>query len=391
MTKRVILMVMDSVGVGEMPDSKEYGDEGSNTLCNIAQAVGGLNIPNLIKLGMGKICESSYLGSEANPIANYGKMAEKSKGKDTTTGHWEQMGIITEKQFPTFPNGFPQEFIRAFEHKIGRGVLGNVVASGTEVIERFGREHMQTAKPIVYTSADSVLQIAAHEEVIPLEELMRICKIAREMLTGDLMVLRVIARPFIGELGSFQRTHHRHDFSIEPPAETLLDHIIAANKKVFAVGKINDIFASRGISETVSTIGNSDGIQKTINYLERTDADFIFTNLVDFDMAFGHRNNVNGYAQALEEFDSHIPAILESLKEEDILMITADHGCDPTTTSTDHSREYVPILVYGHTLKKGINLGTRATFADVGATIAEYLEVKPLENGQSFYAEIIGD
>lgn len=388
MAERVILLVMDSVGIGEMPDSHEYGDQGSNTLYNIAKAVGGLNLPNLQKLGIGNIIELPLMTPAQSPLAGFGKMAEKSKGKDTTIGHWEMSGLIMEEGFPTFPDGFPEEFIRSFQERIGREVLGNTVASGTEIIERLGPEHLKTGKPIVYTSADSVFQIAAHEEIIPLPELMRICQVAREMLNGELNVSRVIARPFVGQPGSFQRTTNRHDFSVVPPAKTVLDHIIEAGQKVLAVGKINDIFAGQGISEYVPTTGNLDGIKKTLAYMKRADAALIFTNLVDFDMVYGHRNNVQGYAQALEELDSQILLILESLQKEDMLIITADHGCDPTTTSTDHSREYVPLLVYGPSLKQGANLGTRSTFADVAATIAEYLGVEPVAQGNSFYPQV---
>ncbi|NLI93571.1 MAG: phosphopentomutase [Peptococcaceae bacterium] len=389
--RRVILLIMDSVGIGAMPDAKDYGDEGSNTLSNISKELGGINIPNLKKLGIGNIIDIPFLSPENTPSACYGKMAEKSKGKDTTTGHWEQMGLITEQPFPTFPEGFPAEFIRDFEKRIGREVLGNTVASGTEIIQRLGPEHVRTGKPIVYTSADSVFQIAAHEEVIPLDELMNICRVAREMLVGELNVSRVIARPFVGTEGNFQRTTNRHDFSIVPPHATLLDHIIEGNQKVLAVGKINDIFAGRGISETVSTKGNMDGVEKTIQFLQRDDPGLIFTNLVDFDMVYGHRNNVKGYALALEELDARIPSVMEALKDDDILVISADHGCDPTTSSTDHSREYVPLLVYGKKIKRGVNLGTRSTFADVGATIAEILSVKPLLQGKSFFSEIKGE
>lgn len=391
MEHRVLLIVMDSVGIGEMPDAEQYGDKGSNTLGNISRKLGGLKIPNLQDLGIGNIDDLPFLPPVENPLANYGKMAEKSVGKDTTTGHWEIAGVILEKAFPTFPSGFPQHFIREFEKRINREVLGNVAASGTEIIQRLGLEHVRTGKPIVYTSADSVFQIAAHEKVIPLDELMNICKIAREMLTGELQVSRVIARPFLGEEGNYYRTKNRHDFSIEPVAKTLLDSVIESGQSVLAVGKINDIFAGRGITEYVLTKGNMDGIDKTLEYLQRQEPGLIITNLVDFDMVYGHRNNVEGYAQALEEFDRRLPEILKSLKEKDMLIITADHGCDPTTASTDHSREYVPLLVYGKRLKNGINLGVRQTFADVGATIADYLGVQPLQNGKSFYREIKED
>ncbi len=387
MVHRAILLVMDSVGIGELPDARDYGDEGSNTLLNISQKV-GLKVPHLRALGLGNIIDIPCISPVSKAKANYGKMAERSKGKDTTIGHWELTGLIMEQGFPTFPKGFPEEFIREFEKRIGRQVLGNEVASGTEIIERLGAEHIKTGKPIVYTSADSVFQIAAHEEIIRLEELMNICKIAREMLKGDLNVSRVIARPFIGEEGRFQRTTNRHDFSVEPPAKTLLDYITESGQKVLAVGKINDIFAGKGISEYVPTSGNMDGIEKTLSYLGREEPGLIFTNLVDFDMVYGHRNNVKGYAEALEELDTRIPEIIDALGEHDMLIITADHGCDPTTSSTDHSREYVPLLVYGHSLKKGVDLGTRSSFADVGATIAEYLSLETLTNGRSFYSEI---
>ncbi|NLM21485.1 MAG: phosphopentomutase [Peptococcaceae bacterium] len=388
--KRAIIIVMDSVGIGEMPDSWEYGDQGSNTLGNISRELGGrLRLPNLQSLGLANIAPIPYLEPVNQPRANYGKMAEKSKGKDTTTGHWEIAGLILDQAFPTFPQGFPPEFISNLENKIGRGLLGNEVASGTEIIQRLGDEHVRTGKPIVYTSADSVFQIAAHEEVIPLEELMSICRAARAMLDGDLRVARVIARPFIGQTGNYKRTANRQDFSVEPQGETLLDKLTANGRKVMAVGKVYDIFAGKGISESISIRNNMDGVDKTINILqEKSQFDLIFTNLVDFDMIYGHRNNVSGYAQALEEFDSRLPDIIGALQEEDMLFITADHGCDPTTSSTDHSREYVPLLVYGQGLKKGVNLGIRSTFADLGATAAEYLGLEPLSNGRSFYQEI---
>lgn len=380
---------MDSVGIGEMPDAREYGDEGSNTLGNISKEVGGLKIPNLASLGLGNIAEIPFIGPAVSPSASYGKMAIKSKGKDTTTGHWEMAGIILDRGFPTFPEGFPAGFIREFEKRIGQLILGNEVASGTEIMERLGPEHERTGKPIVYTSADSVLQIAAHEEVISIDKLMEICKIAREMLMGDLMVARVIARPFIGKAGNYTRTNNRHDFSINPISKTLLDYLIERDRKVTAIGKIKDIFANQGISESFSTKGNFDGLTKTIESIKQEGSSLIFTNLVDFDMAYGHRNNVKGYAQALEEFDSRIPELLSAINEDDILILTADHGCDPTTTSTDHSREYVPLLVYGAKLKKGINLGVRPTLTDIGVTIADYLEIEVGFKGDSFLQDLL--
>lgn len=380
---------MDSVGIGEMPDAWKYGDEGSNTLGNISKEVGGLKIPNLVSLGLGNIAEIPYINASNNPSANYGKMGIKSKGKDTTTGHWEMTGIILDRGFPTFPEGFPADFIKEFEKRIGRSVLGNEVASGTEIMERLGPEHEKTGKPIVYTSADSVLQIAAHEEVIPIEELMKMCKIAREMLIDDLMVARVIARPFLGKVGNYTRTNNRHDFSINPVSKTLLDYLVESGRKVTAIGKIKDIFANQGISESFSTKGNLDGLTKTIENIKLEASSLIFTNLVDFDMAYGHRNNVKGYAQALEEFDARIPELLSVIKEDDILILTADHGCDPTTTSTDHSREYVPLLVYGSKLKRAVNLGVRPTLTDIGVTIADYLEVEVGFKGDSFLQDLI--
>jgi len=386
--KRAIIIVMDSAGIGEMPDSCAFGDQGSNTLGNILKEVGVLKLTNLQSMGLGNISQFSNLSEVNDPQACYGKMAEMSVGKDTTTGHWEIAGIVLNRPFPFFPNGFPPEFIFNFQKRIGREVLGNEAASGTEIIERLGPEHVRTGKPIIYTSADSVLQIAVHEEVIPLEELMNICRTAREILTGDLEVARVIARPFTGQVGSFQRTSNRHDFSIPPPGRTLLDIIAGSGQTVLAVGKINDIFTGSGVSEYVPSKNNMDGINKTVEYLKRSEPGLIFTNLVDFDMLFGHRNNVCGYAGALEEFDSRLPEILDTLKDEDILFITADHGCDPTTPGTDHTREYVPLLVYGKKIKKGIDLGIRNTFADLGATVAEYLGVERLPVGQSFYQNI---
>lgn len=390
MVRRALLLVMDSVGIGEMPDAHEYGDHGSHTLGNIAKELGGLNIPNLVDLGLANITALPGLTAAARPKACYGKMAERSKGKDTTTGHWEMTGIILEQAFPTFPHGFPSEFISAFEERIGCKVLGNEVASGTEIIERLGAEHVRTGRPIVYTSADSVFQIAAHEDAIPLAQQMDICRIAREMLDGELRVSRVIARPFTGTEGAYQRTGNRHDFSVEPVAETLLDHLIAAGQEVAAVGKIYDIFAGRGFTRHISTQNNQDGVDKTLAYLREDFGGLIFTNLVDFDMVFGHRNNVRGYAQALEELDQRLPEIIAALKEDDLLIITADHGCDPTTSSTDHSREYVPLLVYGRQMAAGVDLGIRSTFADAGAAIADYLGIKPLQHGVSFIPQIRG-
>ncbi|CDX02387.1 Phosphopentomutase [Desulfitobacterium hafniense] len=387
--KRAILIVLDSVGIGEMPDAHEYGDVGSNTLGNIAKARGGLHLPHLQRLGLGNIAPIQGVDPGASPQGCYGKMAERSPGKDTTTGHWEIAGVVLERAFPTFPKGFPEDFLQAFAERIGRQVIGNEVASGTEIIQRLGQEHVRTGKPIVYTSADSVFQIAAHEEVIPLEELYRICGIAREMLEGDLRVGRVIARPFLGEEGNFYRTTNRHDYAIEPPHKILLDMVQEKGLQVMAVGKIKDIYAGHGVTDHLASKGNRDGVEKTLAFIREKKPGLIMTNLVDFDMLYGHRNDVENYAQALEEFDGRLPEILASLEEEDILFVTADHGCDPTTESTDHSREYVPLLVYGKKVVPGRNLGIRSSFADLGATIAEYLGTEELVNGRSFLGELV--
>lgn len=385
--KKVTLIVLDSVGVGALPDAGQYGDSGSNTLVHTARAVGGLNLPNLGQMGLGNIIEIDGVPPVAKPTAAYGKMAEQSAGKDTTTGHWEIAGLILKRPFPVYPNGFPPGLIEEFEKRIGRQVIGNKVASGTAIIEELGAEHMATGGPIVYTSADSVFQIAAHEEIIPLDELYRICRTARELLTGEHAVGRVIARPFTGQPGAFQRTANRHDFSLEPPGETILDHLKEKGLPVVAVGKIEDIFAGRGITRAVHTKGNPDGIEQTLAAMRYSPAGLVFTNLVDFDMLYGHRNNARGYADALEEFDRRLPEITAALQVEEILIITADHGCDPTTPDTDHTREYVPLLVYGRPVGGGVNLQVRQTFADVAATIAEIFDLK-FSRGTSFWPEV---
>ncbi|NLI12375.1 phosphopentomutase [Pelotomaculum propionicicum] len=385
--RRVALLVLDSVGVGELPDAADYGDTGSNTLGNIARAVGGLKMSNLGSFGLGNIISVEGVPPAVNPLASYGRMKEKSAGKDTTTGHWEMAGIILERPFPVYPNGFPSDLIKAYEEKIGRTVLGNKVASGTAIIDELGARHMETGSPIVYTSADSVFQVAAHQEIIPLEELYRICRIAREMLTGEHAVGRVIARPFEGKPGDFRRTANRHDFSLKPPGWTLLNLLKENGVKVTAVGKIKDIFDGEGISEAVPTKGNTDGMGKALKLI-RSDTDgFIFTNLVDFDMLYGHRNNPRGYADALEELDRWLPELIVSLADDDVLIITADHGCDPTTVSTDHSREYVPLLVYGRHIQGGVDLGVRETFADIAATVAEIFGLK-FNVGESFWPKV---
>jgi phosphopentomutase len=386
--KRVIIIVMDSVGMGELPDADKYGDQGSNTLGNIARAVAGFSLPNLQKLGLGNIEGMAGYMPASSPMGCFGKMAERSAGKDTTTGHWELAGITLNKPFPLYPHGFPQDVVERFEKAIGVKTLGNYPASGTVIISELGQQHVKTGYPIIYTSADSVFQIAAHEEVIPLDRLYEICMTAREILTGEHAVGRVIARPFVGSDGNFTRTSNRRDFSLEPPGKTLLDHVKEAGMEVKAVGKIEDIYAGRGITEAVHISGNMDGVDKTLEFMQRRFDGLIFTNLVDFDMHFGHRNDPEGYARALKEFDDRLPEILHELDEQDILFITADHGCDPTTGSTDHSREYVPLLAYGKRIGSGKNLGIRSTFSDLAQTAAEILGVAGDFDAVSFYNEI---
>ncbi|HOJ81038.1 MAG TPA: phosphopentomutase [Clostridiales bacterium] len=386
--KRVIIIVLDSAGVGELPDAAEYGDEGSNTLGNIAAAVSGFSLPNLEKLGLGNI--DGIVGYKAadEPLGCFGKMAERSAGKDTTTGHWELAGITLRKPFPVYPEGFPGDVIRQFEKEIGTKTLGNYPASGTVIINELGHQHVRTGYPIIYTSADSVFQIAAHEDVIPVERLYEICRIARRILTGEHAVGRVIARPFVGTEGNYTRTANRKDFSLEPPGRTLLDHVKEAGLEVKAVGKIEDIFAGRGITESVHIQDNMDGVDKTIGFIRDEFSGLIFANLVDFDMKFGHRNDAEGYAGALKEFDDRVPEIIDAMKEDDILFITADHGCDPTTASTDHSREYVPLLVYGKQIRRSVDLGIRSTFSDLAQTVAEILGVSGSFDAESFLDRI---
>lgn len=386
---RVILIVLDSVGIGEMPDAKLYGDQGSNTIGNIAKSIGGLKLPNMEALGLGNINYIHGVKKIDKPKGNYGKCAEISKGKDTVTGHWEISGVVLKKPLKTFPKGFPREIIEEFENNIGRKIIGNKVASGTEIIKELGDEHVRTGCPIIYTSADSVFQIAAHEEVIPLEKLYDICKIARNMLTGENTVGRIIARPFIGKEGKYTRTSNRRDFALDPFSKTILEYIKENNLNVMAVGKIEDIFNGKGVTEAVHIKNNMDGVDKTIEYMKENKAGLIFTNLVDFDMLYGHRNDVEGYAKALVEFDKRVPEIIQNMKEKDVLIITADHGCDPTTASTDHSREYIPVLVYGKSMKSGIDIGTRRCFCDIGKTILDILQIKNSLYGESFKDKIL--
>jgi phosphopentomutase len=387
---RFIVIVLDSVGIGETPDAAAFGDVGSNTLANIARVVGGLKLPHMEAMGLANIAALEGLAPQLEPGAAYGKMAEVSAGKDTSTGHWELMGIHLNQAFPLYPNGFPPEVMDRYEAETGRGWLGNYPASGTVIIDELGEEHMRTGKTIVYTSGDSVFQIAAHEEIVPLDELYEICRIAREILRGEHEVSRVIARPFVGSPGKFERTANRHDFSVKPPEPTLLDSLNNAGLMVHAVGKIDDIFDGEGINSSVHTQDNMDGVNKTIAAIrERRERGLIFTNLVDYDAKFGHRNNPEGYANALAEFDQRLPEIVDALVEDDVLVLTADHGNDPTYPGTDHTREYVPILISGAPVQAGVHIGVRASFADLAATIADTLDVKSPPRGTSFKSIIV--
>lgn len=382
--KRAIIVVLDGVGVGELPDASLYGDEGSNTLGNISRAVNGLKLTNMEKLGLGKIPGAEMFGVPVAVTGAFGRNAERSPGKDTTTGHWEMAGVTLTEAFPTYPDGFPEDVISAFEQAIGVKTIANEVASGTEIIQRLGEEHVKTGYPIVYTSADSVFQIAAHEEVVPLEQLYYMCRVARNLLVGKHAVGRVIARPFQGKRGTYERTGNRRDFAINPPAKTLLDIVKEAGLQVRGIGKIDDIFNARGITHSIHTHGNQDGIDRTLLWLKEEFEGVLFVNLIDFDMHFGHRNDVAGFAAALSEFDLRLPEILSEMKQGDLLFITGDHGCDPTTPSTDHSREYTPLLVAGKTVTGGKDLGTRKSFGDIAATALDWLGIKPEVDGESF-------
>lgn len=384
--KRAIIIVLDAVGIGELPDADKYGDKGSNTLMHVKEALPALNLKNMCNLGLGLIDGDNVYEKVNNPKGIYGKMAEHSAGKDTITGHWEISGIWIDKPFPTYPKGFPKEIIEEFESKIGRKVLGNCVASGTVIIQELGDEHMKTGYPIVYTSADSVFQIACHEDIIPIEEQYRYCEISREILHGDNGVGRVIARPFIGSNGHYTRTERRKDFSLPPIAHTLLDYVSDAGLTVSAVGKIEDIFCNRGITQSVHTHTNAEGIEQTIKYIENAPDGLIFTNLVDTDMLYGHRNDVEGFGKSLQYFDDNLPRIINAMSDDDILFITADHGCDPTTPSTDHSREYVFLLGYGKNIKPH-NIGIRKTYADLAKTIANYFNIENDLHGEKFDLE----
>ena len=383
---RVIWIVLDSVGIGEMPDAEAYGDKGSDTLGNIARQR-RLKLPNLCRLGLANIRPLAGLDPVSEPAGAYGRCALASPGKDTTTGHWEMAGIHLRKPFPLFPRGFPREVMEPFETRIGRHTLGNKAASGTEIIKELGEEHVRTGSPIVYTSADSVFQIAAHEDVIPLFELYKMCEAVRDILRGPYEVGRVIARPFVGEPGAFTRTSNRHDYAVPPPRGMLLDQLQARGVEIYSVGKIFDVFLGRGIGEQVKTKTNADGMDKTLRAMDEQDGGLIFVNLVDFDMLYGHRNDVEGYARALEEVDAWLPALDAKLAADDLVILTADHGCDPTTPSTDHSREYVPLLAYGPEARAGVNLGVRGSLSDIGQTVAENFGTA-IVTGASFLREI---
>ena len=384
--RRLFLIVLDSVGIGEAPDAAQFGDEGSNTVRAAVEA--GANLPNLRRLGLFNIDGMDWTEPEAAPIGAFGRMREASMGRDTTIGHWEIAGVVSPKPLPTFPDGFPPEIIRNFEKLTGRKVICNKPYSGTQLLLDYGREHVETGALMVYTSADSVFQVAAHEDIVPIEELYHDCELAREMLTGDYAVGRVIARPFVGEYPNYTRTARRHDYSLQPPRATMLNNLEDAGYECIGVGKISDIFAGSGITQQIRTQNNTDGIAKTLDLMENDFEGICFVNLVDFDMVYGHRNDAPGYARALMEFDQALPKFMEQMGEDDLLIITADHGCDPSTPSTDHSREYTPMLAWSKKIRPGANLGTRTTFADIGATVLEYFGLENRTDGQSFLKEI---
>lgn len=389
--QRVIILILDACGVGELPDAAAYGDIGAATLPNVARAVGGLNMPQCRSLGLGNIVPIQGVAPVSSPPGCYGRMAEKSAGKDSTSGHWEIAGVILPEAFPLFPDGFPRTLVDEFEKRAGVRTIGNVAASGTEIIERLGEEHLRTKTLILYTSADSVLQLAAHEDIYPVERLYEICRIARELLVGEYNVGRVIARPFVGTPGHFIRTAARKDFSRVPPSDTLLDLMVKEGHKVLAIGKIYDLFAGRGITTTIKTANNDEVMRAVIDAVGHdTTHELIFANCVDFDMLWGHRNDEVSFARGLELFDSRLGTLLETLREKDLLIITADHGCDPTIkNSTDHTREYVPLLVYGRTMRRGVDLGTRTSFSDIGSTIAEMFDLPGGLKGTTFLEAVV--
>lgn len=386
--RRSIVIVLDSLGIGALPDAADYGDAGAHTLGHICEVAADLSLPNLARMGLGNLGRFSGIAAEPHPSAGYGRMREASACKDTMTGHWELMGLITEVSFPTYPQGFPPRVIRGFEEAIGRRILGNVPASGTEIIRQMGDEHIRTGSPIVYTSADSVFQIAAHEDVIPVEELYEMCRKARVLLSPPHPVARVIARPFTGSSGRFVRTHRRHDFCLPPPGKTLLNLLQNQGYEVAGIGKIGDLFAGSGLTGSVPTRNNEDGLDQTLLAMQEIDSGLILTNLVDFDMLYGHRNDPRGYARALMAFDRRLPELGRSMRPQDLLVITADHGCDPTTPGTDHTREYVPLLIQGEMSAQGVDLGTRAGMADLAKTLKAYFRVPGALAGESFWGMI---
>ena len=388
MFKRITVIVLDGVGIGEAPDAADYGDVGSNSIANTARVLGGMDLPNMGAIGLGNVTPIEGVPPTDHPQGGYGKMQPYSAGKDTISGHWEMMGIYLPDPFPTYPNGFPPEIMEPFEREIGRGTLANRPASGTEIIKELGEEHVRTGKPIVYTSADSVFQIAAHEDVIPVPELYEICKVARKLLVGKHGAGRVIARPFVGTCAEdFKRTDNRRDFARTPETDTVLDKLYKAGLDVWSVGKIDDIFVHRGITRKNHTLGNAESIKTTLNLLDEPFHGLLFVNLIEFDMIYGHRNDPKGYYSALKGFDDAIPELLKRMTDEDLVLVSADHGVDPTTKSTDHSREYVPLLAFGPAIK-GVNLGTRQTFGDLGATVAENFGVEPPLIGASFLEDL---
>lgn len=387
MFKRAIVIVLDSAGIGELPDAAAYGDEGSNTLGHVAAAV-PLQVPALASMGLARLVRLAGPHASTAPRGACGRMAERSAGKDSVTGHWELMGVVLDRPFPTFPDGFPATLISAFEHRIGRPILGNVAASGTEIIERLGAEHVRSRAPIVYTSADSVFQIAAHEDIVPLATLYRWCEIAYELAVDGLGVGRVIARPFVGTPGAFRRTAHRHDYAMPPIGETLLDRLAAARVPITSIGKIADLFAHRSTGTAIGTVNDDDAMTRVEEALTRQGEGLVFANLVDFDTLYGHRNDVAGYAANLERFDERLGRLLPRIGPDDLLVVTADHGNDPSTPSTDHSREYVPLLVAGPAVRAGVDLGTRSTLADLGQTLADVFRAGRLAHGTSFLDEI---
>ncbi len=389
MISRVTVIVLDGLGVGELPDAAVYGDAGTNTLAHVADAVGGLALPNLEALGLGYIGDFTGVQRMSNPESCFGKMGMLSKGKDTTTGHWEMAGVVLETPFPVYPKGLPAKVIQQVQQAIGRKVLGNRTASGTDILEEFGQEHLRTGSPIVYTSGDSVFQIACHEQVVPVDELYRICRAARKVLVPPHQVARVIARPFDGTPGTFVRTERRRDYSVEPPGQSLLDALTISGQPVVGIGKITDLFTGRGVMRSSYPGNNAASVNETLRALKEVPRGLIFTNLVDFDTLYAHRNDPSGYAKALEEFDARVPELVGMLRHDDLLCFTADHGNDPTRSATDHSREFVPLLAYGPRLARGVNLGTRRTLADLGQTIADALGAKRLAWGDSFLDALV--